>query len=410
VNTRDRPAASLHRPWKKAIAIAVALAAGSSGCLSHEYKVSQEELARLAQLPPETRGASIRVVQELGSRRGDAVQAQPYQPAPEPEGGGNVDVEIDLRMRGGGGHHHATGGPVSGPPVSHVGGARPTFQGSAPAARGGTTFQASGAHAGGTPTGVRPSGGGGGGSGLGNLGSGGGGNDGLVVLAVVVVAVAVLAVFGLAVTEGVRYDGEVWAAPGQVLYLDTPAGERPVALGDLTLADAAAAKGALLRDDEGWGLGQRGRAPLDRRGVAFKVDLGGFSGLLDHYSVDGLASHIQLGVFPWQNFGLMATWAVDTGSDAQGNLFARHGFALEAQAFPVRLGPLSLGACAHGGPSLSSDGGGGIGSHLALGGGPLIELALTTRLALTFRADWTATRLQDGWTPSRSFSGGLAIY
>ena len=47
----------------------------TSGCISNEYRIKKDELQRLAQLPPEARGASVRIGQTLGSRRGDAIEA-----------------------------------------------------------------------------------------------------------------------------------------------------------------------------------------------------------------------------------------------------------------------------------------------------------------------------------------------
>ena len=35
----------------------------TSGCLSHEYRVSRDELVRLSQLPPEGRSQRVKVVQ-----------------------------------------------------------------------------------------------------------------------------------------------------------------------------------------------------------------------------------------------------------------------------------------------------------------------------------------------------------
>jgi hypothetical protein len=376
-------------PFRTPVAAAVALALGASGCLSHEYRVSQAELVRIAALPPELRGDHVRVVQELGSRRSGAVSAE--APAPRPALAGN-ELLVDVQLAGGGSWPSGHPGPGRGQRPRHIAGGPARGPGVAP-----------------------PSSHSSGGGGLGNFSGGGGGGGGgngeeLVVLAVVVVAIAVLAAVGLAATEGMRYDGEIAAAPGQMLYLDTAGELLQVPVSELTPQQAARAKSALLRDDEGWGLYHWGRAPLDRRGAAFKVDFGGFA-VLDHYDVAGFASHIQVGGFPCQWLGLLASWAIMAAEDSQGNLFARHNFALEAQLFPVRLGPLSAGVFGHAGPSLATVPGGGTESGIAVGGGALIELALTTRLALTFRADWTGTRApSDRWTPSTTLSGGLAIY
>ena len=45
-----------------------------------------------------------------------------------------------------------------------------------------------------------------------------------------------------------------------------------------------------------------------------------------------------------------------------------------------------------------------------MGGGALIELALTTRLALTFRAAANAANLPSGWSTAGALTGGIAIY
>jgi hypothetical protein len=378
-----------------ALLAAIAVAASASGCLSHEYQVAKPELVRLAQLPPEARG-SVRVVQELGARRGEAVAAEAPAPAADPTWEGDGNAQVWINVNAGPSYHPRGHGHVGGPRVR--GGAGPVVR--AQPARAGVVPRASG---GGDGGGI--------GAGIAKAVPSSGKAEELAVIAVIVVAVAVLAAVGLAVTEGMRYDGEVAVAPGQILYLDAPSGARAVPVAELTVADAAAARSAVLRDDEGWGLYRLGRAPLDRRGGAFKVDLGGFATLLDRYDVAGFASHIQVGVFPWQRFGLLASWNIAAGSSSEGNVFARHGLALEAQGFPLSLGPVHFGLFAHGGTVLAANQHDEIVGVPAIGGGALIELELTTRLALTFRAGWTGARRVPGdWTPSRSLAVGLAIY
>jgi hypothetical protein len=258
-------------------------------------------------------------------------------------------------------------------------------------------------------TGARPSGHGGG---L-NLPvpSGGGKGDELVVLAVIVAVVAVMAATGLIVTEGVRFDGFVAMAPAQPLHLqDRAGGERVVTLGDLSREDAAYATGALVMDDEGWGLHRLDRGPLRRRGLAFKLDAGMAEFAVERYAVTGLASHVQAGGFFSNRFGVMLDVGLAGATDAEGKGIARHSLGLEAQAFPVIAGPLSLGLYAKvgealaAGPSFSDSG-------LLGGGGALLELALTARLALTLRAGWTAARLDTvGWSQGGTATAGVAIY
>src|SRR6185295_15266923 len=114
----------------------------------------------------------------------------------------------------------------------------------------------------------------GGGGGGGNWGGGGGGGgEALVILAVVAVVIAAVAAVALVASEGVRYDGDVQIAPGQPLYLTHADGSRnTVALGDLSPEEARITREAMVKDDEAFGMHDLGRAPLDRTGMAFKLD------------------------------------------------------------------------------------------------------------------------------------------
>jgi hypothetical protein len=44
------------------------------------------------------------------------------------------------------------------------------------------------------------------------------------------------------------------------------------------------------------------------------------------------------------------------------------------------------------------------------GGGALVEVALTTRLALSFRAGANAAHFDDGWSTAGTLTGGISIY
>ena len=156
--------------------------------------------------------------------------------------------------------------------------------------------------------------------------------DELVVYAVIAIAVASMAVIGLGATEGMRFDGDVALPPGQLVYLQRNGGERPVPLHLLGPADLAGVEEALVRDDEGYGLWRLDRAPLDRKGFAFKVDLGGIR-TLDHDFMSGFASHIQVGYFPHRRFGLLAGASLAGLEDAAGDSVARHALTAEAQLF-----------------------------------------------------------------------------
>ena len=47
------------------------------GCVSHEYVIPKQELQRLVDVPPHQRGERVYLVQDVGSRRANAVEANP---------------------------------------------------------------------------------------------------------------------------------------------------------------------------------------------------------------------------------------------------------------------------------------------------------------------------------------------
>lgn len=375
------------------------------GCLSNEYVIPQSELARLAQLPPEQRGQHVRVVQELGDRRGEAIDtSQPPTPAygqapgygPPPEG----YVEAAPEPQVGVGIVIVPGvpGPV-GPSGGYASGPGP--RGSVGGFMGRTTPVAA-------PPARKP---GGSGVGGGNLGGGGGGKNDAVALLIVV---AVLATVGLVATEGARYDGFVAMYPWQPVYLQDQTGqEREVPLAQITPADVATSSKAVVKDDEGWGMMRLGRRALDRTGFAFKMDLGPLFSSCSCLSGDGFGTNVQFGYFPHHRFGLLGTWAFAGGSDSSGNSFYRNNLALEAQFFPIEFWRLHLGGFGHLGEQYADDNGVGTRSGLALGGGAIMEIGLTARLALTLRADYTSAKVAPvtgGWAGTEMFTMGVAIY
>jgi hypothetical protein len=387
------------------VALAFAVQA-TTGCLSNEYHIPKDELARVVQLPPQARGQRVRVLQEVGQRRSEAIPpTQPPgpwvgpryepelmvedQPAPEVR----VDGRIELDFSSGGGSHH-------GPSPLGAGTWRAPQSGS-----GGSGWR------GGSGSKGSVKGGGGGGS-----GGGGGGND-LAALAVVVAVFAVVAVVGLAATEGARFDGYTELRPEQPVHLKNAAGEElHVPLGALTPDQVEVATEATVKDDEGYGLRLLDRRPLDRVGPTFKVSLGS---LLEPPAPDdprqewqsGFASTIQVGGFFTQGLGLVGSLTLGLGSDSAGRTFQRHGLGIEAQALPLRVGPLALGAFGNAGVQLAGRGDSLV-SGSALGGGLMMELALSTRLAFTVRGGWTGALMDDrpDWVGSGSVTAGMAIY
>ena len=53
----------------------------ASGCISNEYVIPKQELRRLTTIPPEVRGQQVHVIQDLGSRRMDAIPTDGTPPA-----------------------------------------------------------------------------------------------------------------------------------------------------------------------------------------------------------------------------------------------------------------------------------------------------------------------------------------
>lgn len=396
-----------------------ALTAGG-GCVSNEYRISRDELQRLAQAPVETRGGPVHVVQELGSRRADEVAPPPqdelqqaWRPvyvesqAPIDAGGDGADLDLDLRLDGPG--RQRTGLSVR-PRGLH----RPL------AGRGGA---ASGRVA---PTSRGHSGGGGGvGDIFGGGGGGGGGGDAsaLVVVAIVAVAVAGIVAVGLVASEGARYQGPASMAPQQTVYVEYANNTfTGIPLEDLRPSDLVHATGAIVKDDEGYGLALGPRDPLGRRGGAFGLELGATSFNLGKLRSAGPAAEIQVGGFFHQRWGLMLDVGVSGGDVAVGGtatalasaadmttIVTRHHLALELQAFPASLGPLHVGLFARAGGALVGGPDGVQGGPLA-GGGAMLQLALTSRLALVVRGGVDNAHLDGGWSTAARLTGGVAVY
>ncbi len=380
------------------------------GCLSNEYVIPRTELARLAQLPPEQRGQHMNVVQELGDRRSEAIdtsaptQTAPYAesypgdaygppPAGYVEDGPQVEAGVGIVIIPG--PPIPTGRGYAGRPMPGPRGPVGTVTGRVP------------------PTPPRRPGGSNAG-GMGNIGGKGGGGGNGKDLAVFLVVMAVLATVGLVATEGVRYDGGVAMYPWQSMHLKGADGqEREVPLAQISPLDVAATTKAVVMDDEGWGLMRLERRALDRRGFAFKMDLGSMVSSCSCLSADGVAATIQLGYFPHHRLGLLAGWSPAGGSDSDGKSFYRHNLAFEAQLFPLDLWRLHLGGFGHAGVQYASDASGGSRNGAAFGGGLILELSLTARLALTARADYTAARIDpagQSWAGAAIFTAGVAVY
>jgi hypothetical protein len=354
-----------------------------SGCLSNEYVIPADELARMVELPPQTRGDRVRIVQKIGERRTFATEPGAWPPLDgPPPGDGSVGVWYE-------GPIILPGPPVAGrapPPAPPVAGTRPL-----PA---------------------RPRDAGGKSSWRGGGGGGGGGKNDLIVVALVVLALATVSVVALSFTEGSRYDGVAQIAPGQPVHLENELGqERVLPLGALSRGDVIGTSAAVVMDDEGYGLRLTGRGPLDRRGGAFKLDVGTLASSVAGDPVTGLAANLQAGGFPLQRLGILAAVSAGGGSDSLGRTFTRYDLGLELQSFPVRLGRLHAGPFVHGGYQFISEADERDRSGPAVGGGLMLEVDLTTRLALYARAGVTGAHLgQDDWRTTAALTLGLAVY
>lgn len=222
----------------------------------------------------------------------------------------------------------------------------------------------------------------------------------------ILIAGAALTV-ALAVNEGRRFTGWVAVEPDHPLYLRGPGGEYVrLALSDLDAGTAAWAQEGFIRADDGT-LSRLRRAPLDRRGLSWTMlggtaQIGGATGI-----ASGFMSHMQAGYFPLRQIGV----AFDLGigwrdADQDDAVYRIHG-AGELELFPLAVGRVHAGAFAQLGLAARSDDGAGrdIASTQVAGGG-LLQVELSTYLALTGRAGIT----QAFGEHTTEMTLGLSIY
>jgi hypothetical protein len=417
----------------------------AAGCISNEYVIPRQELRRLTTIPPELRGQQVHVIQDLGSRRMDAIPTdrpnwpndQPWpQPPPEelPPDEYTRDTDVPLNVHG---HihvgHYGPGHPVGGGHVAGWNGGPRTvaaggWRGTPPSGGGISGWRGSPPGGGGGWRGVPPksSGGSGGGSsgggGLGNWGGGGGGGgngggEALILLAVVLAAIAVVATVSLVASEGMRFDGTAQMSPWQPVHLkQRGGGELVMALGDLSPVALEGVVEAKVMDDEGYGIRTLEHRRLDRCWApTFKLDAGSMTfsrGGGDTHT--GFIGNMQFGLFvrPW--LGLLLTTGVGGAGDGYGATISRHTFGFEAQSLPAALGPVQLGGFANVGAAAiaSTATNAPIEWGNAFGGGFLGELQVTSRMALTLRAGANLAFFTDSGTtsPAATVTAGLALY
>lgn len=366
------------------------------GCTSNAYVIPHDELARLAATPPPQRGARVRVVQDLGERRSDPIEAAPQQPPPDSTSADTGDV-------GDGNGDGSSGGNLD----IDISGGQQRRMGSLNGGRAWGRAPSRGWH----PAPLHPAGHGSG-SGV-HIGGGGGGGNGDAVLVAIIVIVAVVVAVGLVSSEGVRFDGYVAMSPEQPLHLRDAAGhETTIPVADLSEDWVAGTVEAKVMDDEAYGIRRLDKVTLDRRGGVFKLDSGTMTFDVAGAPAIGPAMNVQAGYFFTRELGLVANLGLAGVGVPQG-LVPRHALALELQALPLGLGPIHLGLYGTGGMALTKALIGGTPSYVSgpsFGGGALAELDLTSRMALTLRAGGDLAKLDQLWTPAGLFTAGVAVY
>ncbi|HRC58721.1 MAG TPA: hypothetical protein PKU97_22515 [Kofleriaceae bacterium] len=323
-------ASSSHRA---ALAVLLAAAVPSSGCLSRTYEIHKPELARLAATAPEVRGASVEVEQELfGS---DLETAQPVTSSTQIVVIGSVDV----------GPRHPAPRP-------------------------------------------RPGSGDGGGGG----GSSGGGTGGKATNAKeAAVAVLVLATFGVviaAAVEAQRYEGTVQLHPMHPVHLFGYDGNYMIVpLAHLDPGIVQWSQRAVIRSNEGPFLFLQ-RAPLRRRGLTYGVHFG-VSQLAsaDGTKTSGPSGVIHVGLFPGEKIGLLGTASFAWRENLVRQTLYEQRYGIELQAMPLAADIFHAGVYAGVGLAWRLEDGFSRGDDrgLAFSGGAQLQLDVNTHIALTAR-------------------------
>jgi hypothetical protein len=338
------------------IAIALACLVPLTGCPSTNHRISHSELLELSHRPPGARGERVRVVQSLGDAD------EPPQPAPPVRAGVAVYVAAPIWVGGSPRYHrHGTSSVYRRADGSVV---RRSSRGDVARAK----------------------------------------KD----EAKAWLIIAAVAAGALALTEGIRYDGWVRLHPMHPVHLWGPYGEYTwMPLAHVTPDVAQWAHHGSVRDVEGpWQ--PLGRAPLNRRGFTYSLLLGaGQVPLLGDDPTAGFLGRFQLGFYPTRQLGIQADIAYNWTEDERGATIFDGRYSLEADFLPFSAGKIHAGGYGQiGFASLSDDGVSFDELDTLFGGGGLLQLELTTRLALTARAGVVAVHDEALF----EFTGGVSIY
>jgi hypothetical protein len=306
-----------------------------SGCATDSYRIPPGELARLAHTAPDTRGQRVRVVQEVVAT--DVPAAPVVRPETQTVFVPQLDFSGSIQTGGGGPH-------------------------------------------------------GGGGGGIGHIGGGGGDGKGLAIAVLVIAATVMITA---AAIEGSRFDGYAALHPMHPVHLIGHDGRFAVVpLAWLDDEAVAWADQAIIKPSEGpWHPIER--APLDRQGLTYSM-YGGYGSLRSALGdlALGPAWTIQLGYFPTQELGILVSEFFGWRDNRYAATLFEARTTGELQYLPVQLGRLHGGL--YGGVGFASRFEDAIklsGDHVVAGdettaafvGGAMVQLDLTTRLALTGR-------------------------
>ncbi|MCG8555863.1 MAG: hypothetical protein MJD61_11345 [Proteobacteria bacterium] len=226
---------------------------------------------------------------------------------------------------------------------------------------------------------------------------------------------AVLGAVGLAAAEGPRYDGWVELHQDHPVHLLQRNGAWFwVPLSKLDPATIANVQEAVVVQGEGpWR--PLGRAPLDRKGFTYGVELGG-AGLasMDGKAYPGFSTRIQFGGFPSQHIGLIVNLGYGWGDNGQRQTLVNQRVNLELHGYAPALGRAHLGGYLQAGLLRRVEdqalGRSRSGQDPIFGGGVLAQLELTTRLALTGRVGLASISGTRGQTRASEYSLGVSIY
>lgn len=359
----------------------LAIAALTTGCLAQSYDIPRDELLRLANTPAVDRGAHIHAVQRFSTAD---------EPSPAPAWSRDDPAAVPP------GYAYSPSGYYV--PRVYLGWGVPYYS---PYYYGPTAVT--------RDRGLPASSGG-------RLSSGkSSSKDGGAVLVAAIAAGVAIGV-GLAITEGLRYDGYLGVHPHHPIHLvDDDGRERIVALDELT-PDQIGHDRAILVAHEGAGTWLRDRAPLQRAGGTFEFGLGSDHLALPRGGVDGLGWRFALGYFPTQWMGVLLDTRLAGHTELDQSSWHAYRMGAEVQWYPIQLWRLHLGG--FGGAGMNWAGSTGFQqpdtdtTHQYVDFGGLAQIDLTARLALTFRwiEDWLPGAQDVQERVNSSWSLGLAVY